>query len=127
MDESAIIAKLDTLAAANDQLRQLTTDLSLRKNSLITPEIREQMDTLDAEVGPLIEAAGKVAGALEAEIKAVVLDRQASVKGSFLHAVWSKGRVTWNSDSLEGYALAHPEILNFQKVGQPSVSIREAK
>ena len=48
----------------------------------------------------------------------------ASVKGEFLHAVWAKGRVNWNTSALEGYAAAHPEIEQFKTVGEPSISIR---
>ncbi len=40
-------------------------------------------------------------------------------------AVWSKGRETWDTKSLDGYALAHPEIASLRKVGDPSVSIRK--
>ena len=49
------------------------------------------------------------------------------LKGSLLHAIYAAGRASWDTKALEGYAVAHPEILQFKKVGEPSVSIREMK
>lgn len=56
-----------------------------------------------------------------------VLKRQEGMKGEFLQAVYSKGRTTWDAKRLDGYALAHPEILELRKTGEPSVTIRRVK
>ena len=47
-----------------------------------------------------------------------------TVKGDHLQAVWSKGRASWDDKALMGYTKAHPELLEFRKQGEPSVSIR---
>jgi hypothetical protein len=38
--------------------------------------------------------------------------------------VYSKPRVTFDSKGLQEYAVTHPEIEKFKKVGNPIVSIR---
>ena len=62
-----------------------------------------------------------------AEIKAEVLERGETVKTPAMHAIWNKGKTTWDSRLLDGYAVAHPEILQARKVGNPTVSFRLAK
>ncbi len=77
----------------------------------------KERDTL----APVLENIAK----LTDEIKTAVIAGSASVKGTYLHAVYSKPRVTWDSKGLEGFMVAHPEIEAFRKVGNPSVSIRK--
>ena len=61
---------------------------------------------------------------MEAEIKELVKATGATVKSTFLMAVYAKGRISWDAKGLDGYAVAHPEILYMRKEGDPSVSIR---
>ena len=64
---------------------------------------------------------------LEEQIKAEVLQSGESVKTDKIMAVWNKGKTTWDSRLLDGYAVAHPEILQARKVGNPTVSFRMTK
>lgn len=66
-------------------------------------------------------------GELRERIKSGVLQLGMTVKGNGAQAIWMKGRVSWNTRALTGYAAAHPEIEQFKKVGKPSVSIRRAR
>jgi hypothetical protein len=61
---------------------------------------------------------------LQAEIKADVLALGKTVKAANMQAVYTKGRVTWDSKALDGYATGHPELFAFRKEGEPSVSFR---
>lgn len=61
---------------------------------------------------------------LESEIKAAVIALGETVKADGIMAVYNKGRESWDGKALSGYAAAHPEILVFRSVGDPSVSIR---
>ena len=65
--------------------------------------------------------------ALQDEIKAEVLTLGETVKTDEIQAIWNKGKTTWDGKLLEGYALAHPDILQAQKVGQPTVSFKLAR
>lgn len=66
----------------------------------------------------------RIIAALEAEIKQEVLNRGTTCKSKHLIVTWNKGRVSWNSRLLEGYAVAHPDILQMRKEGAPTVSFR---
>lgn len=127
MDEAMIIAKLDELAACRKELAVIYDEQDNDQKVAIPPEVQAALEAVASEFERSISTALLIMNNLEDQIKAEILERQASVKGASLHAVWSKGRTTWETKQLEAYALGHPEILNFQKVGQPSVTIREAK
>jgi hypothetical protein len=124
INEHAIKIKLDLLAEI-----QASTDLiNLKKQELIdqilTPEIKAKIADIEAEFAPKFESANKASSALMEEVKKLVLENSGSVKGTFLHAIYGKGRISWDAKSLDGYAIAHPEILYMRKEGEPSVSIR---
>lgn len=61
---------------------------------------------------------------LEAEVKSQVLALGESVKTDYITAIYNKGKETWDSKLLSGYAVAHPEILKARKIGEPTVSFR---
>ena len=92
-------------------------------DAVLTDDIKAQLAAIDAEFDPLTDAVNETAGVLEGEVKIAVLSHGASVKGEYT-AVFSRGRTSWDTKALNGYAAAHPEIEQFRKVGNPSVSIR---
>lgn len=121
-----IIASLDDLANLQDLLVSIELRYQAEREAIIAP-VREALEDVDQQ---LIDATSELRfkiGAMEESIKYQVVDLGKSVKGSSLHAVYSKPRVTWDSKGLDGFAVAHPEMEAFRKVGQPSVSIRSAK
>ena len=105
--------------------------LNLRRkdalDALITPEIRSKMLTVEAEYEEPITAQVARIAELEAIVKDRVLADGCSTKGTHLHAVWMKGRVTWDGKSLEAYSKADPKLLAFRTEGSPSVVIRGVK
>lgn len=122
-----ITTLLDRLADLQAQADLLALDYQAQRDAAIPPEVRQTLADIDAEMQPAIEAARAGVDALTAEIKAAVLAHGATVKGERLQAVWAKGRVSWDTKALDGYAAGHPEIVPFRKEGDPSVSIRGAK
>jgi len=118
--------KLEQLAESQSQ-RDL---IQLQYNELrakILGQVQDELDFLDVEFASPLAMAAEVIEKWTGEIKDDILQRGASVKGSRLQAVFVKGRVTWQTDNLDGFATAYPELLQFRKVGQPSVTIRNIK
>lgn len=64
---------------------------------------------------------------LESQVRGDVVYHGESVRGAGLQAVYSKPRVTWDTAGLDGYAVAHPEILAFRREGAPSVTIKSMR
>jgi len=103
--------------------------INLQKQELIdqvlTPEIKARLEEIEAEFGGRTEAVEANIAALETEIRQEVLQHGSSVKGAFLRVNWHKGRVTWDTNSLDDYARQHPEIIAYRKQGEPYVSIQK--
>ena len=95
-------------------------------DEVLTPEIKEKLAEIDAEIEPKFDEINRQKSMLEAEIKQEILDAGRTIKGTFHSFVWSKPRVSWDTKALDGYALAHPEIAQFRTEGSPSVSVRKA-
>jgi hypothetical protein len=122
MDEITI--KLDRLAdlqAAADVIRMNYKEM---REAILTPEIRQAIADIEAEERTALEAVNDGINKLTTEVKDDVIKAGATIKGTFLQAVWTKGRVSWDTKALDGYAAGHPEIAQFRKEGEPSVSIR---
>ena len=125
MDENDVRAKLDQLAEYQAYRDLLALDRQALVDKIITPKLKAQIAEIEAEFATKIEVINATVSKCEAEVKSSILELGNSVKGERLHAVWSKGRVSWNTKGLDGFAKAHPEIESFRIQGEPSVSIRK--
>jgi hypothetical protein len=94
------------------------------KQTQILKQIQSELDALDAEYKPVLEAAGENIAALENEIKTDVLLYGESVSGGMYRATFTQGRVSWDNDGMAKYAAVHPDVLQFRKQGPPVVSLR---
>ncbi len=125
-DQQKIKKMLGILAGKRAGLEVMVEENEEERDAVLTPE----MQVVLAEIGRRF--ADKSAGLrkdifeMEMEIKQATLAFGESVKGGSLLAVWSKGRVSWDDKGLVGFAIAHPEINRFRKVGKSSASIRRA-
>lgn len=127
MDETTIKTKLNRLADLQSALDAIAIKKQALIDAILTDAIKAQLADIDAEFQPAIDAANDGVSALTAEIKQDIISHGASVKADFLHAVYAKGRISWDTKGLDGYAVAHPEIASFRTQGQPSVAIKVAK
>ena len=98
-----------------ENIMEKMAELALCKRSL-----EAEKEAFERNHAPLTERIK----ALEEEIKAAVLTIGETIKTDEISAIWNKGKTTWDGRLLEGYAVAHPEILKAQKVGQPTVSFK---
>ena len=118
-------SKLDLISEYQAQKDALNLQKQEVIDTILTPEIKAKIAEIEAEFSGKGEAADANISALTAEVKEMVVGVGESVKATHLHAVFAKGRISWDPKSLDGYAVGHPEILNFRKEGDPSVSIRK--
>ena len=114
------LARLDDAKAGKEIYTRKKQDLM---NSVITEEIKEKIRDIEAELAPDIERFDEIIKALEGEVKEATIAHGESVKGEHMKSVFVKGRVTWDSKGLEGYAVGNPDVLKFRKIGNPSARI----
>ena len=125
MENKMIEQKLDELAELYAQRDLSEMEKKRLIDEVMTAEIKAKIAEIEAEFLGRGESVSEKIAELEAEVKEAVKTAGASVKGQFLHAVFTKGRVTWDSKALDGYAKAHPELAEYRKEGEPSVSLRK--
>lgn len=124
--EPEILEALSDLSA-KQQIAAIYADEFKRRHDAILLKVKPELDALAEELEPTMLAAGVDAGNAEAKVKALVLEYGKSVKGESLHAVYAKGKTTWDGGKLDGMVSLIPQIADARKTGQPSVSIREVK
>ena len=124
---ATIVEQLDRLAELQSQRDMLALNKQAMIDGVLTAEIKAQIAEIELEFAPSFVEVDEKIGALTTEVKTAVLVERETVKGERLMAVWSKGRVSWNTAALEGYAKAYPEIADLRITGEPSVSIRVNK
>ena len=117
--------KLDRLSEMQSQADVIRLHFDDLKAQILTPELQQALDEIDAEMNTAMDALQGGIKSITDEIKEDVIKECATVKGSYLMAVWNKARVSWDTKGLDGYAVAHPEISAFRKEGDPSVTIRK--
>ena len=115
--------KLDRLAELDAHRDVILIDKDALKQQVIPVEIKQQLQDIDAEYDPKLEAIAQERSQLEAEIRNDVMVAGESVKGGIYRASYVKGRISWNTEALDGYALTHPEINIYRKEGAPTVRI----
>ena len=121
------IVKLDQLAEFRSQRDNLGLQQDEAMKAAYSPELIKTLACIEEEFFGRLEIVNNKIDDLQAEIKADVLGLGSTVHATYLQAVWNKGRVSWNTKSLDGYLVAHPELEQFRKQGKPSVSIRERR
>ena len=115
--------KLNRLSALQDQREVTRMDHDAKIAALLEP-LAVQLAQLNAARDDDLSSFDDAIAALTDDVKADVLAHGETVRGARLMAVWVKGRTSWDSKRLAGYAVAHPEIDSFRSVGESSVTLR---
>ena len=123
---SDIVSKLDELSDVQSAVDVARIDYEAKRAEILRT-IQAELDALDAEYQPLFDISAERIKTLTEEIKQAVAQSGASVKGTHLHAVYTRGRVTWDTKGLDKFAVSHPEVVAYRKQGEPSVSLRSVK
>jgi hypothetical protein len=122
----SIAQKLERLVGLYSERDGLESQKQALIDQVLTPEIKSRLSDIEAEFAQKAQAADKNIETLEGEIKAETLAHGETVRSAGIQAVWNKGRQTWDSKGLTTYGDSHPEVLQFRKEGEPSVTIRRA-
>lgn len=125
MTADEIKAKLNQLAEYQSQIDAAALAKQALIDGVMTPEIRKQIEDIEAEFRDKTIAAVLAQTALETEIKVAVKALGESIKGEHLHAVFAKGRTSWDTKKLEGLMMVVPQLQDARTIGDASVSIRK--
>ncbi len=120
MDAKQMLDGLTELQAKRDFIR-------LQKEKVIKENVPEEalklISDIEAEFDGYFEAIDRDKKKKKKQIKEVVIETGETISGEGFRANYCSGRVSWDTKGLEGWAVEHPEVYVFQKVGKPYVSI----
>jgi hypothetical protein len=122
-NKETVVGKLNRLSDLRAAVDLTRMDYETKRKAILQ-KVQVELDALDEEYDPVLEAAENNATALEAEIKNDVLLRGESVRNEQFQATYTRGRVSWDNEGIVKYAESHPDVLKFRKEGQPTVSLR---
>ena len=118
-----VAEKLERLSTLRNAIEFTRLDYETKQKEILK-QVQAELDALQAEYQPVLDAAQENIVSLENEIKTDVLLCGESVSGGMYRAVYTQGRVSWDNEGMAAYALSHTDVLQFRKQGQPSVSLR---
>jgi hypothetical protein len=118
-----VSARLAALAQARRHAASVRAEKEGRRAAVLE-QVRAQLEQIDEAYADELRAAEDAVGLHEAEARQAVLQAGQSVKQDGVHAVYVRGRVTWDGKGLSEYAEAHPDVQQFRRVSPPSVSLR---
>ena len=122
--KETVLQKLERLSQLHSAADLARMDYESRRAEVLK-KVQDELDALEVEFKPALEAAEENTAALEAEIRNDVLLRGESLRGSAYQAIYMKGRVSWDAAGMNEYARDHPDVLRYRKEGQPAVSLRK--
>lgn len=118
-----VSAKLERLSNLRGAAELARLDYESKRMEILK-QIQAELDALELEYKPILDATEDNIAALENEIKTDVLMYGKSVTGGSYRASYTQGRVSWDNEGMTRYAASHPDVLQFRKQGQPVVSLR---
>jgi hypothetical protein len=96
-------------------------------DSIIPPEVKQALAEVDEEFALVLSGLNEKMAMYESTIKTAVAEFGDTVRNDVFMAVYSKPRVTWNTEVLDKLSKTVPEVKMARKEGKPSGSIRRIK
>ena len=121
------VEMLDQLAEARARMLLIESDKKRMIDSVLTPEIRQQIADIEAEFAPQTQAVTEKASELESAIKQEVISDGQTAQGEFLECTFAKGRVSWDTKGLDEAIKVLPQLAQYKKQGEPYASIKARK
>lgn len=119
--------EIDILADLRDRMKDIDTNCKTALRSLVPKSVQDKLDAEAMRFDQQRKELKKKLDEQEKKVKTAVLKVGERVMTDRLDCRYVAGRVSWNDDKLQGFALVHPEINAARSVGDPSVSIYEVK
>ena len=127
MTLTEIQESLDLLGNLKKLHETLLKDKQTAIDSVYTYEIKGRVVEIENQFNDKTKELNDNIAILESNIRESVSVFGASVRTKLYIATYQKGRVSWDTKSLDDYTTSHPELSVFRRVGKPIVSLRAQK
>lgn len=86
--------------------------------------VRDQLNAVDEAFAGRVKDTADESAAAEQAVRQLVLRLGRGVRLAGIRAAYYPGRVSWDTNQLDEFALNHPEVSAFRKVGKAWVNLR---
>lgn len=94
---------LDEMAEIDLQLTKLDLEKQKRIDEIYTQEIRDKIAEINAEFGPMVEAANKNRAEKDTAVRNDVLENPRHIAGTVFEIKYSEGKWNWLMKKVEEY------------------------
>jgi hypothetical protein len=119
---------LQVMLAWLDELQSQRNIILMDKQSavdkVLPAEVKAELEAIDLEFDGMLATVDEQIERAKEQIRPLVVAQASTVKSRYLSAIYNRGRITYDTDALDKYAQSHPEILQYRKVGFPTVSFK---
>jgi uncharacterized protein YifE (UPF0438 family) len=92
--------------------------------SCVLAKVKAELAEVDEAFASRLAEATEAATTAEQSARDIVLRTGKSVHIAGIRAIYSAPRVSWDTPKLDAYAVQHPEVREFRKLGKPFVNMR---
>jgi phage host-nuclease inhibitor protein Gam len=118
------IEKLNQLAEWRNAVSEIYADKQVLIESLYSPELKQKIQEIEDEFKPKADSMNNNIATLETSIKADVILIGATAQGDILEAIFTSGRISWDTKGLDEAIKVLPQLEQYKKKGDPYVTIR---
>lgn len=123
--EHEIVTALNAMSEIDVELEKINMEKERMIDSVLTPEIRQQLQDIEAEFSDKQVSAKDRRNAMEILVRNGVVGLGQSVVANRLQAVFTKGRYSWDKKVFDKLVKKYPEIEEIRTQGDPFVSIKK--
>lgn len=123
----SITRQLNSLADYREQQARLDSEKQALIDTVLTPEIKAQIEAIEAEFAGRDEVVAEKIAEMEASIKRAALANDLSVRSDRLQVIIVQRTDKWNGKGLSSYAKTHPDINKYRSSGARYAQIRASK
>ena len=116
-------AAFRTLALTRAHLNSVENEYTAARSAVLA-KVKAELAAVDEAFASRLAEATDHAKTAEQAARDVVLRTGRSAHIAGIRATYTAPRVSWDTAKLDAYAVQHPEIKEFRKVGKPIVSLR---
>ena len=125
-DETDLRLMMSDHMFQEEQLRRVIAMYQEKRDALIPEEIKKQLREITIEQEDMVNRGMAVLKELEESIGAVIIKHGESFsiesEDKVHQVVYYKGKISWDTKGLDGFAVAVPAVKKFRKQGKPYVT-----
>lgn len=122
--EEQVREALAKVTSARIELSATEASWDKMRDDMIPEDVKVKIRELAEEMAPKVASMSNELAKMELELREMVAAYGQTVTGLKFQVVYISPKPVWNEKALDGYAAAHPDILQLKSMSEPKTQIR---